>query len=65
MKIKERLNNKVFIVAVISFIVMVAKQFNLFTVPDNWEQLLDMLLNILIMAGIIINPTTPGIKDGE
>lgn len=65
MKIAERLRNKVFLTALVAFIVMIAKQFNLFVVPDNWEVLLNSVLALLIMLGIVVDPTTPGLKDGE
>jgi phi LC3 family holin len=62
---KERLRNKAFWTALIAFTVMVAKQFNLFDVPDNINTIVDAGLGLLIMLGIIIDPTTPGVKDGE
>jgi uncharacterized membrane protein len=65
MKIVERLRNKVFLTSLAALIVMVAKQFNLFTVPDNWETLLNSTLGLLIMAGVVIDPTTPGLGDGK
>jgi phi LC3 family holin len=65
MKIVERLRNKVFLTALVAFIIMVVKQFNLFEVPDNWETLLNSLLGLLIMLGIVVDPTTPGLGDGK
>ena len=65
MKIAERLRNKVFLTSLVALIVMVAKQFNLFEVPDNWETLLNSVLALFIMLGVVIDPTTPGIGDGK
>jgi phi LC3 family holin len=65
MKIVERLRNKVFLTALVAFIIMVVKQFNLFEVPDNWETLLNSALGLLIMLGIIVDPTTSGLGDGK
>ncbi|HUV84284.1 MAG TPA: phage holin [Methanosarcinales archaeon] len=61
----NRMRNKVFITTLIAAIVMMAKQFNLFEVPANWETLVNTILSLFIMLGIVIDPTTPGVKDGE
>ncbi|MCT8978857.1 phage holin [Clostridium sp. CX1] len=63
MNIKKRLQNKAFWVALAAFISLMAKTFNLFTVPDNYNDLVNTLLGILTMVGIIIDPITPGISD--
>jgi uncharacterized membrane protein len=65
MKITERLRNKAFLTALAAFVVMVAKQFNLIEIPDNWETLFNSGMGLLIMLGIIIDPSTPGIGDGK
>jgi uncharacterized membrane protein len=65
MKITERLRNKAFLTALAAFIIMVAKQFNLFEIPDNWETLFNSGMGLLIMLGIVIDPTTPGLGDGK
>lgn len=63
MDIKKRLQNKAFWVALAAFIALMGKTFNLFQVPDNYNELVNMFLGLLIMLGIIVDPTTPGIKD--
>jgi len=61
----NRIRNKVFLLTLTGAIVMIAKQFNLFEVPANWEVLVNTILSLLIMLGIVVDPTTPGLKDGE
>jgi phi LC3 family holin len=63
MDIKSRLKNKAFWVSLAAFIALMGKTFNLFVVPDNYDQLVNMFLGLLTMLGIIINPTTEGITD--
>ena len=62
---KTRLRNKTFWVSLAAFVAMMAKQFNLFEVPSNYEEIVNTALGLLVMLGIIVDPTTPGIKDGE
>lgn len=65
MNIQKRLQNKAFWTAMACFIALMAKQFGWFEVPENYEQLVDLALGLAVMAGILIDPTTEGIKDGE
>ena len=62
---KKRLTNKTFWVALVSVVVLLCQQlgFNIF--PDNWADILNSILSILTILGIIIDPTTSGITDGE
>jgi phi LC3 family holin len=63
MNLKSRLRNKAFWLALAAFIAMMAKQFNLFEVPENYNEIIDMGLGLLVMLGIVVDPTTPGIAD--
>lgn len=65
MQIKERLRNKLFVTSVISFILLLTKTYDLFTVPDNIDTIVDMFLSVLTGAGILINPISPGFKDND
>lgn len=65
MQFSKRLRNKLFVTSLISFIILLAKTFNLFEVPSNIDTLVDMLLGILSGAGILIDPTTPGFTDKD
>jgi uncharacterized membrane protein len=65
LQIKERLRNKLWVASLISFIILLAKTFNLFEVPSNIDTLVDLFLSILSGAGILIDPLTPGFKDND
>lgn len=60
-----RLQSKYFWVALISLIVLLTQQlgFNIF--PKNWEEVLNTVLSILILLGVINDPTTAGLNDSE
>ncbi|KZL88729.1 phage holin [Clostridium magnum] len=63
MDIKKRLQNKAFWLAVAALVALMGKTFNLFTIPDNYDELINMILGLLTMLGIVIDPTTPGVSD--
>lgn len=63
MDIKKRIQNKAFWIAVAAFVALMGKTFNLFTVPDNFNELVNMGLGLFTMLGIVIDPSTPGITD--
>lgn len=54
----NRWKNKGLWLSIASFIALMAKTFNLFEVPANYDELVNTLLGILVMAGILNNPTT-------
>ncbi len=62
---KSRLRNKTFWVALASAIVVLTQQLGLSIFPQNWADIMNTMLTILAILGIIIDPTTDGIKDGE
>ena len=64
MDIKSRLQNKAFILSVISFIVLLVKTFTNYELPSNFDVIVNAALSILSALGILIDPTTPGITDG-
>lgn len=63
--IRSRLRNKTFILSVIAFIVLIIKNFTNYQLPENFDVLVNTALTILTGLGVVIDPTTPGIKDGE
>lgn len=65
MDIKSRLQNKLFVTSLIAFIVLLIKTFTKIELPENLDVLVNMGLSLLSMLGIIIDPTTPGIKDEQ
>lgn len=63
--LKSRLTNKGFWVALISAIVGVTQLLGYKVFPDNWADILNSILGILIILGVIIDPSTPGINDNK
>ena len=61
---KLRLKNKATIVALISAVFLMLQQFGLH-VPNNIQEGINTLVGILVILGIITDPTTKGIADSE
>lgn len=55
---KNRFKNYGLWVAVASLVPMVLKAFNVNVLPDNYNDIVYAILSILVMAGILNNPTT-------
>lgn len=62
---KLRLQSKFFWVALISLIVLLTQQLGFDIFPKNWEEVLNTVLSILVLLGVINDPTTSGISDSE
>ncbi len=62
---KARLRSKAFWVSMVSLIVLLIKQLGIFQVPENWNDVLTTVLSILSAMGIIVDPSTPGLSDGN
>lgn len=60
-----RLQSKYFWVALISLIVLLTQQLGFDIFPKNWEEVLNTVLSILILLGVINDPTTAGLNDSE
>lgn len=60
-----RLQSKYFWVALISLIVLLTQQLGFDIFPKNWEEVLNTVLSILILLGVINDPTTTGINDSD
>lgn len=60
-----RLQSKYFWVALISLIVLLTQQLGFDIFPKNWEEVLNTVLSILILLGVINDPTTSGISDSD
>ena len=71
MDIKKRLKNKTFIVtmavAIIAFIYQLLAIFGVApaVAQDEVTELVMLVVNILVGLGILVDPSTPGITDGE
>lgn len=63
--LKNRLTNKGFWVALISAIVGITQLLGFEVFPDNWADILNSILGVLIIMGVIIDPSTPGISDSK
>ena len=63
-QIIKRLRNKAFWVTLASAIVLLAQQLGLNIFPSNIADIINSVLAILTIAGVIIDPSTPGITDG-
>ena len=64
-QIIKRLRNKAFWVALASGVVLLAQQLGLNIFPSNTADIVNTVLAILTIVGVIIDPSTPGITDGE
>lgn len=61
---KLRLKNKATLVALISAVFLMLQQFGLH-IPTNIQEGVNTFVGILVILGIITDPTTKGIGDSE
>ena len=61
---KLRLQNKTTLVALISAAFLMLQQFGL-NVPHNIQDAVNTFVSILVILGIVTDPTTKGIGDSE
>ena len=61
---KLRLQNKATLVALISAVFVMLGQFGL-EIPHNIQEGVNTLLMILVLLGIVVDPTTKGVADSE
>lgn len=62
--LKLRLKNKVTLAALISAVFVMLGQFGL-EIPHNIQEGVNTLLMILVLLGIVVDPTTKGVGDSE
>lgn len=61
---KSRLTNKTFWVSLISAVVLLIQQLGFKDlIPSNYADIVNSILSILVMLGIIVDPSTSGISD--
>lgn len=65
MNLKARMKNKYFWVAAVALVVSVVKQFKPDIIPVGYETTLNVVLTSLVTMGILLDPSSPGIKDKE
>jgi phi LC3 family holin len=64
LNLKARFRNKLFIISFVGAIVLLLQQLGLKQyIPENWSDVLNSVLSILVMLGIITDTSTPGISD--
>lgn len=62
--LKSRMKNKTFWVAIASAIVLLIQQLGFRDlIPSNWLDIVNTSLSILVMLGIVVDTSTPGISD--
>lgn len=61
---KLRLQNKATLVALISAVFLMLQQFGL-NIPSNIQEGVNTLVVILVILGIVTDPTTKGLGDSE
>lgn len=61
---KLRLKNKATLVALISAVFLMLQQFGLH-IPSNIQEGVNTFVGILVILGIVTDPTTKGIGDSE
>ena len=61
---KLRLQNKTTLVALISAVFLMLQQFG-FNIPSNIQEGVNTLVLILVILGIVTDPTTKGLGDSE
>ena len=61
---KLRLQNKATLVALISAVFLMLQQFGL-AIPSNIQEGVNTLVVILVILGIVTDPTTKGLGDSE
>ena len=61
---KLRLQNKATLVALISAIFLMLQQFGL-NIPSNIQEGVNTFVVILVILGIVTDPTTKGVADSE
>jgi uncharacterized membrane protein len=62
--LKARLRNKTFILSMIGAIVLLIQQLGFKDlIPLNWLDIVTTVLSILVMLGIVVDTSTPGVSD--
>lgn len=64
--LKKRFRNKAFCLAFASAVILLLQQIGLSNIlPDNIMDIINTILSLLVMLGVVIDPTTKGIGDSE
>lgn len=63
--LKARLRNKGFWIYMISAIVTITQLLGLKIFPENWAEIVNMVLGVFMMLGIIVDNSTEGLSDNK
>ena len=61
---KLRFKNKATLLAIAGTLILLAQQLGL-KLPDNIEDVVNTVLTLLVLLGVVNDPTTAGIKDSN
>ena len=61
---KLRFQNKATLLAIASTVILLAQQLG-FKLPDNIAEVVNTFLTLLVLLGVINDPTTEGLKDSN
>jgi phi LC3 family holin len=61
---KLRLQNKVTLIALFGAVFLMAQQFG-FEIPQNFQDGVNTFVYILVLLGVVTDPTTAGLTDSE
>lgn len=59
---KLRFTNKTTLLAIISTVILLAQQLG-FELPNNISEVVNTILTLLVLLGVVTDPTTNGISD--
>jgi phi LC3 family holin len=62
--LKSRLKNKAFLLSMLGAIVLLIQQLGFKDlIPSNWLDIVNTVISVLVMLGIVVDTSTPGISD--
>lgn len=61
---KLRFKNKATLLAIAGTLILLAQQLGL-KLPDNIKDVVNTVLTLLVLLGVVNDPTTAGLKDSE
>ena len=62
--LKSRLRNKAFLLSMLGAIVLLIQQLGFKDlIPSNWLDVVNTVISILVMLGIVVDTSTPGVSD--
>ena len=64
LNLKLRLKNKATLVAILGTVILLAQQLGL-KLPSNISELVNTAITLLVLLGVVTDPTTSGISDSK